>query len=391
MNQASDHALFDTTDPMRYRASRRVTFVSMAANLCLTVAQIIIGLIGHSQALVADGLHTLADLISDLMVLFAIKHSAKEADEEHPYGHARIETAVTVALGGMLILVGVGVALRAGTRLMSDEPFTAPSLLTLLVAAVTILAKESLYHYTARTARRIGSDLLRANAWHHRSDAISSVVVFIGIGGSLLGFAYMDALAALGVAIFIAKIGFELGWGGMKELIDTGLEQEQLARIRRAILDVDGVRALHLLRTRRVGGRALVDVHIIVNDHISVSEGHYISEAVRRRLIEEINEVTDVMVHIDPEDDTVKAPCDDLPTREQIMTRLRGYFRGILRSEEIEQLQLHYIDGRLHVDLVLPLTRITSVSEAANLSQRLSDAVTQAGDKDIAQVNVYYH
>ncbi|HEX9628281.1 MAG TPA: cation diffusion facilitator family transporter [Acidiferrobacterales bacterium] len=391
MTEITPQAIFDTTDPKRYRASRRVTFASMGVNLLLTAAQIAIGIVGHSQALVADGFHTLADLISDVMVMFAIRHSAKAADEEHPYGHARIETAMTVVLGAMLVLVGAGIALRAGLRLSGDEPLLTPTLPTLIAAALTILAKEGLYQYTVRTARRYGSELLRANAWHHRSDAISSVIVFVGIGGSILGLAYMDALAAIGVALFIAKIGIELGWGGMKELIDTGLEHDKLARIRSAILDVDGVKALHLLRTRRVGGQALVDVHIIVDDRISVSEGHHISEAVRRRLIEEIDEVADVMVHIDPEDDTVKAPSEALPARREIERRLKDYLAGIPAACKVERMQLHYIDGRLHVELIIPLSCVGSAGEAAHLAERLREAVAGAHDPDIAVVRVYYH
>lgn len=391
MTHTVSQSIFDTTDPKRYRASRRVTYVSIGINLLLTAAQIGIGLVGHSQALVADGFHTLADLVSDFMVLFAIKHSAKAADEEHPYGHARIETAVTVAMGGMLVLVAGGIAVRAGLRLVGDDPFLTPSLPTLFAAGLTILAKEGLYQYTVHTARRYGSELLRANAWHHRSDAISSILVFIGIAGSIAGFPFMDALAALGVALFIAKIGIEIGWGGMKELIDTGLEHDKLARIRRAIMDVDGVEALHLLRTRRIGGQALVDVHIIVDDRISVSEGHYISEAVRRRLIAEIDEVADVMVHIDPEDDAIKAPSESLPARREVEKRLSDYLAGIPVACKIERVQLHYIDGKLHIELILPLRCVGDAAEGEELARRVGDAIARARDPDITAVRVYYH
>lgn len=380
---------FDTTSPERYRASRRVTHVSMATNALLAAGQVAIGLVGHSQALVADGFHTLSDLISDLMVLFALKHSSKEADEEHPYGHARIETAATVALGSLLILVGVGIAVRAGLRLWEHEAALTPSTLALWVAAFTIVAKEALYQYTVRTARRFGSDLLRANAWHHRSDAISSIIVFIGIAGSIYGITYMDALAAIGVALFVAKIGAELSWPAIAELVDTGLDREQLQRIRRAILTVDGVKALHLLRTRRLGGQALVDVHIIVSEHISVSEGHQISEAVRHKLIHEIDVVADVMVHIDPEDDLVRAPSDHLPLRSEIEARLHQHLRDIPGATELSRILIHYVDGHLHLELVLPMRVVTDGSAATALAREIRAAL-QRQDPDIAEVRVYF-
>lgn len=388
MSEGAQHTLFDTTDPVRFAASKRVTYVSMSANIFLTVAQILIGIIGHSQALVADGFHTLSDLVSDFMVLFALKHGAKEADADHPYGHARIETAITVALGIILVLVGVGIGVRAVVRLASGEALVAPAAITLWVAAVTILAKEGLYQYTVRTARRFDSELLRASAWHHRSDALSSVLVFAGIAGSIAGIHYMDALAAISVALFVAKVGIDLGWPAIGELIDTGLEPEHLKHLESAILGVDGVQALHMLRTRRVGGRALVDVHIIVDDHISVSEGHYISEAVRTKLIGEIDVVTDVMVHIDPEDDLVKAPSDKLPSRATVRKRLDGYFRDIPEARHIDHMTLHYIDGHLYIEITLPLDTLTDPGNSQRLAQRLQAAASQ--DKEIADLEVYF-
>jgi len=285
MGQSHNHeqpSLLDQTSPERFRASRQVTLVSLAANLLLAVAQAIIGTIGHSQALVADAVHTLSDLITDFLVLFALFHSRKAADEQHPYGHGRIETAVTMILGIMLLLVGVGIAVQAGWRLATTQAFIVPDVSTLWVAGITLVAKEGLYQYTVRTAKRFDSDMLRANAWHHRSDAVSSLVVLIGIAGSMLGFAYLDAVAAIVIAVMIGKVGVELAWKALQELVDTGLSQARLVEIRRLIESVSGARDLHLLRTRRIGGEALVDVHVLVDNKLSVSEGHQISETVGR-------------------------------------------------------------------------------------------------------------
>jgi len=274
MNQAEEHGPIDTSSPERYRASLRVATVNISSNFLLSSAQVVIGLLGHSQALVADGLHTLSDMLADLLVIFALKHGHKGADEEHPYGHERIETAVTLILGIVLIGVAVGIGVRAGMKLLSTDALVIPNTLTLWVAIGTLIAKEAMYRYTIKTADQFGSNMLRASAWHHRSDALSSLIVAVGIGGSLMGFAYFDALAAIVVAIMIIKIGGQLSWQSLRELVDTGLEAQDLDSIRKAILAVSGVKALHHLRTRRLGGQALADVHIMVDDHISVSEGH---------------------------------------------------------------------------------------------------------------------
>ncbi|HSD96143.1 MAG TPA: cation diffusion facilitator family transporter, partial [Sulfuricaulis sp.] len=228
MSAAHEDGHFDASNDARYEASRRVTLVSVVWNLILTVAQIIIGFVGHSQALVADGLHTLSDFITDFMVLFALKHGRKDADQEHPYGHARIETAVTMILGIMLVVVGAGIAISAGIRLSSLQTFVVPSAMTLWIAVITLGAKEGLYRYTMVVADRFDSNMLRANAWHHRSDALSSLIVAAGIGGSLLGFGYLDSVAALIVALMVVKVGGELAWQSLRELIDTGLDVEDL-------------------------------------------------------------------------------------------------------------------------------------------------------------------
>ena len=377
MTDKTTPASLDVTSPVRYRASRRVALVGMLTNALLVVGQVAVGIVGHSQALVADGMHTLADLSSDLLVLYALKHSAKEADEEHPYGHARFETAVTLVLGVLLLLVGIGIAARAGLRLAGDMPFETPAVLTLWVSGFTILAKEGLYRYTLRAAHRFGSDMLKASAWHHRSDAISSIVVFLGIAGSIAGVEWLDAAAALGVALFIARIGIQLGWPAISELVDTGLDKEQLQHIRRTILGVDGVRALHLLRTRRAGGRALVDVHIIVDEDISVSEGHYISEMVRTRLVNEVDVVADALVHIDPEDDTRPMPARDLPSRTAVHAQLKTCFKDIDAAQHIERITLHYVGGRLRVELLMPLSVLAQPADGAALAMRFQDAVAE--------------
>ena len=386
MSGTTPHTMLDASDPGRYEAGRRVTLVSIGANLVLTLAQIVIGVIGNSQALVADGMHTLSDLITDFMVLFALKFGRKAADAEHPYGHGRIETAVTMLLGAILTAVAVGITLRAGMRLGAAEAFITPAVATLWVAVVTLFAKEALFHYTMRVAVRYDSNMLRANAWHHRSDAISSLIVVVGIGGSLFGFVYLDSVAAIIVAFMVAKVGVELTWQALRELVDTALAQEDIEAIRRTILTTGGVKALHLLRTRRVGGRALVDVHIIVDERLSVTEGHQISETVRARLMNEITRVADAMVHIDTEEDISGPTCLDLPLRDEVLKRLERYFKDIPAARRIERVTLHYIERHIDLELLLPLA---AVAEAGRLVARLKAAVSK--DEYIGTLDVHFH
>ncbi len=370
----------------RARAAQRVTLVGAVVNLVLAVGKIVIGTLGQSQALVADGIHSLSDLVSDAVVLVATRHGSREPDPQHPYGHGRIETVATVAVGMLLFGVTAGIVYDAARRLTSPETLLHPGPLALVAALLSVLAKEALTRYTLRVARRIRSALLRANAWHHRSDAISSVVVIIGVAGSMAGLPYLDAVAAIFVALMIAKIAWDLSWGGIRELIDTGLDPEDVTRIRQVILSVHGVRAMHMLRSRRMGADALVDVHILVDPRLSVSEGHQISETVRAKLVRELEDVTDVMVHIDPEDDEVQAPCAGLPLRDNLLEELHRRWEGLEAASRIRQVTLHYLDGKIEVDIRLPLGAAEGADAAAVAElRRRAEAL-----EDVRRVTILY-
>ncbi|VAW76259.1 Cobalt-zinc-cadmium resistance protein [hydrothermal vent metagenome] len=365
-------AEFSTHNP-RYREVRKVTVVGAVVDFILGVTKIVVGWMAHSEALVADGVHSLSDLATDFVVLYAARHSHRDADEDHPYGHGRIETLATVGLGAMLILVAFGLAWDAVERIDEPDLLFTPGILALVVAGLSIFSKEALYQYTIRVARRLKSNMLMANAWHHRSDAISSIVVFIGVAGAMMGYHYLDAVAAVAVAVMISKIGLDLVLSSTRELIDTALEPEMVEAIREAITDVDGVRALHMLRTRRSGGQALVDLHLQVDPRISVSEGHQICDTVRRRLLERFDEVTDVTVHVDPEDDEKESPCHHLPLRDELIDRLREQWAG-LASIDSRDVTLHYLRGKLQVDVALPLSVLTQYDDAAQLVRNIEQA-----------------
>jgi len=339
----------------RYREMKKVTLIGSVIDLLLGVFKILVGWVASSQSLIADGVHSLSDLATDFVVLYAAKHGSREADEEHPYGHGRIETLATAGLGVALVIVAIGIAWDAIARLFEPERLFQPGIWALVVALLSVVLKEWIYRYTMRVAKRVRSPMLEANAWHSRTDAISSIVVVIGVGGTMLGLDYLDAIAAVGVALMVAKIGWDLGWESLHELADRALEQERVEKIRKAILAVDGVRHLHLLRSRKVGHEALVDVHVQVDPWLSVSEGHMIAIAVEEAAKSSLDEVTDVTVHIDPEDDEEAPPCEGLPLRGQALGMLERAWKEAGCNGRWERVQLHYIQGRVHVDLYLPL------------------------------------
>ena len=354
----------EITTEYRKQQTNRITWWGVAVNLMLAVIKTVGGIVGQSQALLADGIHSISDLASDGMVLLAAKHAGEEADEDHPYGHGRFETLATVALGFFLIVVAGGIAYDAIIRLQHPEDIAIPATFTLVIAAISILANEGLYHATKAVAQKIRSPMLEANAWHHRSDAVSSIVVLIGIGATFYGYPLLDAIAAILVALMIAKIGLDLSKQGMQELVDTALDAETVEEIKATIMDLDDVRHMHMLRTRRMGHNALVDVHIQVSPKLSVSEGHHIAEVVEIAVTDKFDEINDVTVHIDPEDDETAANCKTLPLRSEILLTLSNEWAKHDVLKNIDDVTLHYLDGRSWVEAWLPVAYVADLASA---------------------------
>ena len=375
--------------PARYAIIRRVTLVGAAVDAILALAKVGGGLAAQSQSLVADGVHSLSDLVTDLLVLFAARLARAKPDADHPYGHERIETAATVALGVVLILIGAGIAFDSFWRLFHPEELQVPAWWAMAIAAVSVGLKEGIYHYSMRAARRFRSRLLEANAWHARSDAASSIVVIVGVGGALLGLGYLDAIAAVIVSWMIGAMGYRLARQSVQELIDTGLEPEQVESIRAALMEIDGVRDLHMLRTRQMGPKSLVDVHILLHDpRLSVSEGHQISEAARAELIRQFLDIEDVTVHIDPEDDEVVAQGRDLGLRGEIEARLRAAWTDVPEAEAIRRITLHYLDGRIQVEVELPLELALGRDAPEPIQQRFEQAAEAV--PDVSKVRILF-
>lgn len=334
----------------RYQSAQKVTWISVAVNVVLTVLQIVIGIIGKSSALVADGVHSLSDLLCDFLVLFANRHGSKDADDDHPYGHGRIETATTLVLGLILMATGGALLWGAAQRLQDPSALQSVHVMTLWIAILTLASKEGLFRYMLHVARKLNSRMLEANAWHARSDAASSVVVVAGIAGNLAGVTSLDLLAAALVAAMIFRMGWKQAYHALMELIDTSLDEKDVAAIRATLLATPGVRDLHELRTRRMGDRALVDAHVLVEPKISVSEGHYIAETARARVVK-THDALDVMIHIDPEDDSAVKRSLHLPPRETLLAHLEQQLGTPLPLSS--RIALHYLDGRVEADIFL--------------------------------------
>lgn len=283
----------------RIAAARRSTWVSVGVNLLLTVVQILVGVLSKSQGLVADGVHSLSDLVADFVVLFAGHHSKKDADEAHPYGHHRFETAASMVLGLLLLVVGVGMLWSAFKKLESPESVQTVQIVALWVAGGALAAKELLFRYMLAVAKRVKSSMLVANAWHARSDAASSLVVGVGIVGNLAGYPILDPIAALIVGFMVAKMGWEFAWDALHDLMDRAVDEEEVAAIRRTLLDTPGINGVHDLRTRKMGDMIVVDAHLEVMSNLTVEAGHDIAVEARNRVLQR-HRVLNLMTHLDP-------------------------------------------------------------------------------------------
>ena len=353
-----------TDELARSRGIQHATLVAILTNSLLTIGQVVIGLFAGAFSLVADAAHTLSDLVTDLLVLLAGRHSADPADTNHPYGHGRIETVTTLVLGAVLGAVGVGFLWSSGIRLQGIEALPQLHPAALVMALLTLAAKESLFRYTLAAARRLNAPMLEANAWHARSDAASSLVVAAGIGGSLAGYPFLEPLAAAVVGFLILHMGIRLAWKSVRELIDTGLPEEELERLRTTIRETPGVIGLHDMRTRRMADRVLCDAHVQVDPRLTVSEGHRVSDSVYLRVRAAHPEVRDVLVHIDPEDDgeLQVVPPGPLPERGEILARVRELLGP--GSVEPRRVQIHYLGQRVEVEIILPATPDEAALEA---------------------------
>lgn len=280
-------------------AGRQSTWVSVAVNLFLSAVQIVVGHVSHSQALMADGLHSLSDLFSDFVVLIAGRQAHKAADADHPYGHQRFETGASLALGFLLMAVGVGMLWSAFHKLQSPADVPPVHGIALGVACLTLVSKEMLFRYMLAVAKRVKSSLLVANAWHARSDAASSLVVGLGVLGNLAGYPILDPIAASIVGFMVGRMGWEFGWNALHDLMDRAAEADEVEAIRQTLVETPGVINVHEVRTRKMGDMIIVDAHIEVDGSITVEAGHDIAHAAADNVMRH-HRVLSVMTHVDP-------------------------------------------------------------------------------------------
>jgi cation diffusion facilitator family transporter len=283
----------------RMAAASRSTWVSVGVNLVLTIAQVVVGVLAKSQGLIADGIHSLSDLVADFVVLLASHHSKKDADADHPYGHQRFETAASLILGSLLLVVGVGMLWSAARKLEAPETVQTVHIMALWVAGGALIAKELLFRYMLSVAKRVKSSMLVANAWHARSDAASSLVVGVGIIGNLAGYPILDPIAALIVGFMVTRMGWGFSWDALHDLMDRAVDEQEVQAIRATLLETPGVSDVHDVRTRKMGDMIVVDAHIEVNANITVEAGHDIAVEARQRVLQR-HRVLNLMTHVDP-------------------------------------------------------------------------------------------
>lgn len=348
------------------QVAARVTIIGMVLDAFLGIIKVIGGSLFHSQALVVDGIHSFTDVASDLVVLTVMKLSRQAPDENHPYGHQRIETMGTMILGSVLIAVGAALAWDNVLRIMAGEDLLAPGWPVLVAALVSVLGKEWIYRYTRRVGESIRSDLIIANAWHSRTDAFSSIIVLLSTAGAMAGLVWLDAVAAVAIAVIVVRIGWKFTWDSVQELVDTGLSPEQADKLRLIACQTDGVRDVHELRSRRMGHDIFLDVHLMVRPEISVSEGHQIGMRVVGGIQEELDSPVDINFHIDAEDDEQGTPTSrSLPSRKEISEILDRHLPALPHQS---RMRLHYLKNHVHIEIFL-------------------ESRTQLGEKSVADIN----
>lgn len=339
----------------RRRAAERVTLIGSVLDLFLGVLKIVIGLIANSAALVTDGFHSLSDLLTDFMVILVLRLSHQPADRNHPWGHGRFETVATVALGLVLVVVGGLMAYNSLLTLFAEQRPPAPSWPALAAAAASIIGKEWIFQYSLRIGKALKSDLLIANAWHSRTDALSSVVVLVAVAGSMLGIWWLDALAAVLVALLVGKIGWDLVSRSLTELVDTALPEPRVQALRETILGVDGILEVHSFKSRRMGSQSLLEMHLQVEPHISAGEAHHIGDLAVAQLRRRFDDIGHVIFHIDTYDDQdyLENPLPPMPPRSEVLQTLEARLQPLLGEGNAYELTLYYFPDRIELELKL--------------------------------------
>ncbi len=372
--------------------SLRITWLGLFANLILAISKGFIGLISNSSALIADAGHSFSDLLSDGITLWAVKMSNIPKDKNHPYGHGKFETLGTFFVSMMLIFTGVGVAWHVFKNLNQLE---IPGIISLWMAGIAIFVKEILFHITRMISKKTGSKILLANAWHHRSDSISSIAALIGIGGSQLGIPLMDPLAGVLVAGIIVKTGINIGYESIKELTDETVEEEIIGELSQIMDNIEGVDHYHEMRARKMGPHLLVDLHIQVNSMMSISSAHQVAERVRLTILNKLQSVNEVLVHVDAEDDFDEGNASHIQIEKFLMrpqNKIENDVKKVLKEIPeilgITHIYCHFLNKKLTVQVNIILNSELKISEAQKIASIARIKIEKIKDIDVADLHL---
>jgi len=370
----------------------KVTLLGLAANLILALAKGFIGIIANSSALIADAGHSVSDLLSDGITLWAVRMSGIPKDKNHPYGHGKFETVGTFIISLLLVFTGIGVAGHVFNRM---DATVVPGTIALWMAGIAIIVKEALFHVTRMVGRRTGSRVLMANAWHHRSDAISSVAALLGIAGAQLGIPLMDPIAGMLVAGLIIKTGIDIGYESIRELTDETVEEDVISELGKIMSGIEGVDHYHEMRARRMGPHLLVDLHIQVDSMMSISAAHQVAERVRLEILEKLPAVNEVLVHVDAEDDHVGDEGSEL-LQDIVLMRPQGEIENDVKKvlAEIPEIQgithiyCHYLNQKLTVQVNILLDAEMRIRDAQKIASAARRKIEQIKDIDSADLHL---
>lgn len=285
---------------MDTKIANRVSVITIILNLLLSLLKFVIGIIAHSHALISDAVHSASDVVSTIAVIFGINLSSRKSDRGHPYGHERIECIFSIILSMLLFATGAGIGISAVKTIINGNEIIIPGRIALGAAFVSIVVKELMYHYTKRAAKKLNSSSMMADAWHHRSDALSSVGSLIGIGGAILGFPICEPAASIVICVFIVKASYDIFMEAVNSLVDSSCSDEEVEQMRSVISSVEGVKSIDLLMTRRFGSKVYVDVEIAEDGSLSLFNAHSIAEKVHDSIEKNFKDVKHCMVHVNP-------------------------------------------------------------------------------------------
>jgi len=368
-----------------YREARDVTWIGAAINFLIGSLKILFGILGHSQVLVADGVHSFSDLATDFVVLVGLRASNRPFDEGHPYGHGRIETMGTLILGVVLFGAGAWILVEIVGRI-ERAIFLVPTTPTLFIAILAIVTKESLFRWTLKVGRRAGNSSVIANAWDHRSDALSSLAALVGIAGARAGWPILDPVAAVVVSLLVMGAGWKICRGAVLELVDTSIPRSTREHISRVAREIPGVLGHHALRTRRVGQDIYVDVHIEVDPRLSVLQGHDVAKSVKEEILKRITDVADVLVHMEPEGNH----SPDSRTRKgkrfvQNIMRVSQEARGV---RGVHGISTHYLGNRYLVHLDIEVDPEISVQAGHQIAEDVRERIRRLDEVEDAVVHI---